>query len=215
MIDVATDFPYLGDRDYVHGTSILNGVLAALESAAPGRTELKRLKFQRPATTNGRLTLRTAAVSETELADANCTVLAAVNESVWRGFFKEDGTRVKARVPVSYPIADLVANGYGGRCVISPNGRDDLVRTLVEANKRFHQAAFEGPGSPAVRFGYIESWSVPEAAIAFTGRLEAKNLITRRTADGVMTINKLTYSHDAGGAASLSLCFEVHGATGA
>lgn len=215
MIDAATDFPYLGDRDYIHGTSILNGVLAALEGAAPGKLELKRLKFQRPAKTNGRLTLTTAALNETELADANCTLLAAVNGTVWRGFFQEDGAPVDVRVPVSYPITDLVANGYGGRCVISPNGRDDLVRALVEANKRFHEDAFHETGAPAVRFGYIESWSVPEAGIAFSGRLESKNLITRKTADGVMTINKLTYWPDKGDAATLTLCFEVHGARAA
>lgn len=215
MIDSATDFPYLGDRYYIHGTSILNGFLAALEPVAPGSVILKRLKFQRPATTNGRLVVTTAAMAESELADANCTLLAAVNETMWRGLFKEGGKAVSARVPVSYPITDLVAQGYGGRCVISPQSREELVRALVEANKRFHEQAFEGRDRPAVRFGYIESWRVPEAAIAFTGRLEAKNLITRKTADGVMTINKLTYAPDNGEAASLTLCFEAHGARAA
>lgn len=209
MIETATDFPYLGARDYIHGTSIMSGFLTALEAAAPGRIAVKRLKFQRPARTNGRIVITPGAPDETQSAAANCTLAAAVDDTLWRGFFVEDGSPVETRVPVSYAIDDLHAAGYGGHCLISPANRDDLVRLLVEANKRFHEAAFPGEAMPAVRFGYVEGWNVPPASVSFEGgRLDARNLIAKNTPDGVMTINRLTYT--GGGVTShLTLCFDV------
>lgn len=209
MIETITDFPFLGGRDYIHGTSILSGFVAALEAAAPGRITVKRLKFQRPSRTNGRLVVTRAALDEAESAGANCTLSAAVDDTVWRGFFVEEDRPVAKRLPVSYAISDLHAERYGGHCVISPANRDDLVRVLVEANKRFHEAAFPGHPAPTVRFGYIEDWSVPPASISFArGRLDARNVIAKKGPDGVMTINRLTYT---GGSAEshLTLCFDV------
>jgi len=211
MIETATDFPYLGDRDYIHGTSILSGFLAALEKTAHGGITVKRLKFQRPAKLNGRLVLSSGALDEAEAARASCTLSAAVGGVAWRGFFIDEGAPVTRRIAVSYPIAELEAEAFGGSCLISPGDRDDLVRALVEANKRFHEAAVPGPGAPAVRFGYLESWSVPPRDVSFgTGRLDAKNLIAKKTDDGYMTINRLTYGQADGARASLTLCFDVH-----
>ena len=209
MIETVTDFPYLGGRDYIHGTSILSGFLAALEAATPGRITVKRLKFQRPARANGRLVITRAALDEAQSARANCTLTAAVDDTVWRGFFVEEDRPVEKRLPVSYAINDLCAEGYGGHCLISPSNRDDLVRLLVEANKRFHEAAFTGEAAPTVRFGYVEGWSVPPASVSFVrGRLDARNLIAKNGPDGVMTINRLTYT-DGSATSHLTLCFDV------
>lgn len=207
MIETQTDFPYLGGRDYIHGTSILNGFLAALEAAAPGAIKLKRLKFQRPAKGNGRLVVTDGALDDTQIGQANSTLSATVAGKAWRGFFVDEGLPVRSRMPVAYPIAELEASGYGGTCLVSPADRDDLVRVLVEANKRFHEAAFSK--GAAVRFGYIEDWAVPPADATYpAARLEARNLIAKETAEGVMTINRLTYTH-GGAATSLTLCFDA------
>ena len=208
MIETQTDFPYLGGRDYVHGTSILSGFLAALEGAAPGEIRLKRLKFQRPVTGNGRLVVTDGVPDEGRMAQANCTLSATIAGKAWRAYFVDEGGPVRNRVAVTYPITELEASGYGGTCLVSPADRDDLVRVLVEANKRFHEAAF--PARAEVRFGYIEDWKVPPADTAFTdARLEARNLIAKQSPEGVMTVNRLTYTH-GGAAASLTLCFDAH-----
>ena len=130
--------------------------------------------------------------------------------AVWRGSYTETGAPVAAPMAVTYPIADLGAERFGGRCTIAPRNRNDLIRALVEANKRFHERSVER-GADQVRFGYVENWNVPPADTRFSGTLEAKNLITRETDDGYLTINRLTYA--AGGiAGSLTLCFNVSAA---
>lgn len=208
MIEIDTDFPYLGTRDYIHGTSILSGFLHALEQHGHGGIKVKRVKFQRPATTNGQLLLTTQALDEAAAGSANCTFHATAGETLWRGWYAERGVPVAGRLRVTYPIADLKPKAFGGNCTIHPNGRDELIRTLVEANKRFHEAAVE-PASAAVRFGYLESWTMPRADIRVEGSLEAKNLITQKTEEGYMTINRLTYSDGRGASSTLTLCFTV------
>lgn len=212
MIEVETAFPYLGSRDYIHGTSILSGFVDALERHEGGDITVKRLKFQRPARANGRLFLTTQPIDETEAAAANCTFQGTIGATMWRGLFREAGVPVRQRLAIEYPISDLAADGFGGHCTIAPLDRDDLIRTLIEANKRFHELSLE-KGARAVRFGYLESWKVPPADTAFSGSLQATNLIMRKTEDGYMTINRLTYT-TGGAGASLTLCFNVIAAAG-
>lgn len=207
MIEIGTDFPYLGARDYIHGTSILSGFLDVLEQHGAGAISVKRLKFQRVATSNGRLCLTAGPMDERESESGNCTFQASAGGTVWRGVYTESGAPVGRRMSVDYPIEHLEANGFGGSCTIAPADRDDLIRTLVEANKRFHEASVES--AAAVRFGYLESWTVPPRDVRLTGTLRARNLITRKTDDGYMTINRLEYADGHGAAATLTLCFDV------
>lgn len=212
MIESATDFPFLGDRDYIHGTSILSGFIAALEGRAPGRIQIKRLKFQHAAKSNGRLLLTRGALDDTLAARANCTLAAAVDGVPWRGLFSEDGAAVARRVAVSYSIDDLSASAFGGRCRVLPTDRNDLIRIIVEANKRFHEGTLKETEPVAVRFGYLEDWAVPAADASFSAMvLEAKNLIARKTEEGHLTINRLTYGC-GDDIANLTLCFNAQAA---
>ena len=213
MIEIETDFPFLGARDYIHGTSILSAFLDALESHGHGAIAVKRLKFQRTAASNGTLTLTTEAFDEARVENANCTFQANAGGSVWRGIFESQGEDVTRRVEVSYPIGNVEAHAFGGSCTIEANGRDELIRAFVEANKRFHERSVDS--ARAVRFGYLESWTPPPADVRVAGTLTAKNLIARRTPDGYMTINRLEYVPKGGAGASLTLCFDVTLAEGA
>jgi hypothetical protein len=209
MIEIRTDFPYLGARDYIHGTSILSGFLDALDEAGQPATTLKRLKFQRPATSNGKLFLTTDSIEAAELDAANSVFLGTAGETVWRGLFVESGNAVLRRVATEYAISDLRASGFGGNCTIAPADREDLIRLLVEANKRFHEAAV-APARAAMRFGYMEDWSIPPRDIRFSGRLDVANRIARQSGRSHMTINRLSYRTSAAATAStLTLCFNV------
>lgn len=208
MIEIGTDFPYLGGRDYIHATSILSGFLEALEARGKRAIVVKKLKFQRPAQTNGRLLLTPESIVDDELAAANCTFLATVDGAPWRGFFSEQGRTPARRETVSYAIADIEARGFGGTCRIAATNRSDLIRLLVEANKRFHEKALGVEPPLTVRFGYLENWAAPPSNAAFTGRLEAANLIARETGGSTLTVNRLTYS-DAAASTSLTLCFNL------
>jgi hypothetical protein len=207
MIEIETRFPYLGSRDYIHGTSILSAFVDTLERETASAVSVKRLKFQRVATTNGRLALSKEPFEPRQSEAANCTLQATSAGTVWRGLYAETGTPAVERIAVEYPIAALTADKFAGRCEIAPRNRDELIRCLVEANKRFHERSVDGPSQ--VRFGYIESWSAPAADVRFAGTLEAKNLIARKTDDGFMTINRLSYAAPGEPPVTVTLCFDV------
>lgn len=209
MIEIATDFPFLGARDYVHGTSVLSGFIGALEREGAARIRVRRFKFQRTARGNGTLKLsREGAAPDAEAA--NCALTAEADGEVWYGQFVDRGLPVTRRESVAYSVSNVVAAGYAGTCDLAPASRDDLIRGLVEANKRFNEAgAGAAPGRAQVQFGYLEQWEVPPRDIRFEGRLEARNLIARATPEGVLTVNRLTYAPRNGPATTLVLCFNV------
>jgi hypothetical protein len=209
MIEIATDFPYLGARDYVHGTSVLSGFIGALERQGAANIRIRRLKFQRTARANGTMKLSSAAAAP-DASAANCTLTAEADGALWHGQFVDQGLPVTRREAVAYCLTNVKAAAFAGECDFSPAGRDDLIRGLVEANKRFNEAgAGANPGRAQVQFGYLEQWDVPPSDIRFTGRLEARNLITRETPEGVLTVNRLSYAPENGPATTLVLCFNV------
>jgi hypothetical protein len=206
MIEIPTDFPFLGARDYVHGTSLLSGFLDALESQGARGIRVKRLKFLRPARANGVFRLTRGAAPEP--ARATCSLKADADGAEWLGWFVEGDAPVTRREAVTYPIANVRAERFAGSCDIHPRNRDDLIRCVVEANKRFHEAG-AGPGRVRVRFGYLEDWNAPGRDVSFRGRLAAGNLITRQSDGGWLTVNRMQYGPADGPATTLLLCFNA------
>lgn len=208
-ITLSTDFRFLGDRTYIHATTLLSAFIQTVELDGVQDIVVKRLKFQRPAHSNGTLVVSSEKIDDAAAEAANCTFVATADQATWRGYFMEQGKPVSGKLRVDYPIEALEARAFGGSCRISPANRDDLIRTLVEANKRFHERSLDPDAKPVVRFGYLESWKVPARDFAFTGELKVENRIAKRTDTGYMTINRLTYNDGRGQSDSLTLCFNV------
>jgi hypothetical protein len=210
MIEVPTDFAYLGNRDYVHGTSVLIGMLDALEVSARSPIRVKRLKFHRVSRRNGVFTLSQAGSVPESSTEANCTLLADAGGKRWHCAFIEKGLPVARREDVQYCIANFSGGKFSGSCDVSPRERGDLIRAIIEANKRCHESGI-GPqrSEPEIRFGYLEDWVVPPLATGFSGRLEIANLITQKTVDGYRTINRIAYGPGSSLDTTLQLCFDV------
>ena len=208
MSELATDFALLGGRDYVNAGTLLNAFLRVLESEAAGAITVSRLKAQKIARANGRLVLVNG-VAIDGIDEANCTLAAKVRDGEWRGAFFDEGRPARTQPAPQYTVSDVEAAGFGGRCRIAPANRTALVFDLIQANRRFHELSAGLGDAPVVRFGYLENWDVPPADIAFSGTVEAKNLIARKTANGILTINRVTYASSPGTATSLMLCFEI------
>lgn len=206
MIRADTDFPFVGPRDYLHGTSILSGFLGLLDRE--GTVQVKRIKFQRPATSNGEMVLDDSG-GDPAGADANVSFIGLTNGKRWRGAFTERLRPVGRRMQVDYRISEFKAADFGGSCRIAAQGREELVRALVEANKRIHEASLGNEPGLTVRFGYIEDWAAPGPDCNIESELVATNRLTRRTAEGVMTINQLSYADADARAVTLTLCFNV------
>lgn len=207
MIRAETDFPYVGARDYLHGTSILCGFLGLLDGE--GAIRVKQIKFQKPAVSNGEIVLDDGGAPESAGAEANVSFVGTAGGKRWRGTFTERQRPVSRRLAVDYRVSVLKAADFGGTCRIVALDREELVRALVEANKRCHEATFGGESGLVVRFGYLEDWAVPGPGDQFDGELMVTNRLTRRTPDGVMTVNQLSYAGAGTPPASLTLCFNV------
>ena len=210
MTETRTNFAYLGNRDYVHGTSVLIGMLEALETEGAGAIRLRRLKFHRASRSNGVIRLARDAGAPFSAETANCTLSADVDGARWHGAFIEQGVAVSGRTTVDYRLANMQGANFSATCDIEPANRDDLIRAIIEANKRSHEISIEPQaGAPLVRFGYLEDWTVPRRDVGFSGRLEVRNLIAQKTATGYRTINRITYAPAGGGDTTLTLCFDV------
>lgn len=207
MIEVQTDFVFIGHRNYVNGPTILSGIIRALDPQVTGAMRLKRVKFQRQSTSNGRLVFTNDDALLRELESANCVFDVAADGTRWRGTFVETGVAPARVPPVEYCVNNVSAAGFSGTCTINPVDRDSLIFGLIEANKRVHLLSLpdDVQEQAEVRFGYLEDWDVPPAGVAFSGRLAVQNLITQRAETRIRTINRLTY----GDRVQLLLCFDV------
>ncbi|HYC48257.1 MAG TPA: hypothetical protein VED01_22515 [Burkholderiales bacterium] len=207
MTELRTDFRLLGGRDYVNAGSLLNAFLHALDAEGARGVRITRLKAQRTARANGRLLLSgEGAIADAE--HAHCTFAATAGNAQWRGAYFDEGQPIARGPAPEYTVDGVSASGFGGRCTISPRGRDGLVFDIIQANKRFHELAAAG-AQTSVRFGYLESWMPPIADTAFDATLEADNLITRKAASGVLTVNRITYRPAGAAPVTLLLCFEM------
>lgn len=208
MIETATRFQLLGGRDYVNAGTLLNGFIDALEREGAQHVKVSRLKAQKTARGNGRLVLaRGDAVPGAE--SAHCIFAAETADGPWRGAFFDEGLSIAGGPAPPYSVAEVEASNFAGRCAIAPQGRAALVFDLIQANKRFHELSAAAGEPHFVRFGYLEDWRVPAADAAFTASVEAVNLIRRRSATAMLTVNRLTYAPGNGNPVSLLLCFEM------
>lgn len=211
MIQITTDFPYLGNRNYIHGTSMLNFVLDYMDRQTKDPVKLKTIKFQNEIHRNGSFYF-----SETDditdlIKKSDCYISFSTGNRTLKAVFIEEGVKVERVVPeTSFTIEDLISdNNYGGSCLIKAFNRSELVCNIIQANKRMHLACLsELQQASDVRFGYMEKWDVPPKDIMLQSRLDIRNLITRKNINDIMTINRVSYS-DSSKSTSLILCFKT------
>lgn len=211
MIRKETDFPFLGQRDYLHGTSVVSAIADLLEVEGQCPALIKRIKFQRPMRCNGVLVLESADSSTLDTSEASCIFTARTANRQWKGAFVEQGRAIRNRISVQYDLNEFTYADFGGGCRLRAHGRTEYIRAFVEANKRFHLGNLDESGADAkVRFGYLENWEAGPIDEEFSGFLEAKNLIVQQTKEGIKTINRLTYSDKVGQRNSFDICFDIN-----
>ena len=212
MTEVSTDFSFMDERNYVHGTTLLTAMLDLLEKQAPGPIHLRRIKFQKEIHANGRIIVSRDVALASQFKEVPCFMTCEVGGEPWVELMHEARERpVTARFKSAYQIFDLKGDGkFGGTCRVECEDRVQVIRTLVEANKRFHVASLPlGTSSPKVRMGYIEDWKVPEASAGLDSTLTVRNVIAKGTPVGVTTLNRVTYRDSGRGDVSLLICFDV------
>jgi hypothetical protein len=211
MIRTTTDFPYLGTRKYIHGTSILNFVLDHMEKETKVPVKLKTIRFQKEIHSNGSFYFSEKEDLKDLIQKADCYVACNIGNEVWKAVYIEEGLKVEHTVPeTAYSIENMIPdNSYGGSCHIKASSRPELISNMIQANKRMHLAGLsDSQQASDVRFGYMEKWDVPRKDINLQTRLDVKNIIFKKNINDIMTINKISYS-DGLNSSSLILCFKI------
>ncbi|MBU0764108.1 MAG: hypothetical protein KJ607_04655 [Bacteroidetes bacterium] len=211
MLQIKTDFPYLGTRRYIHGTSILNFILAYTDEEIKGAVKLKTIRFQNEINSNGSFYISENNDIKDLLQKADCYISFEAGNYAWKAVYIEEGIKVDRIVPeIAYSIENLTSdNNYGGSCFIKAFSRSELVCNIIQANKRMHLSCLpESQQVSDVRFGYMEKWDVPPKDIMLQTSLDIRNLITRNNINDIMTINRVTYSNSSK-YTSLILCFKT------
>ena len=212
MTEVSTDFSFMDERNYVHGTTLLTAMLDLLEKEAQGPVHLRRIKFQKEIHTNCQIIVSRDAALASQFKEVPCFMTCEVAGEPWVELLHETKERpVTARFKSAYRISDLNGDDkFGGTCRVECADRAEIIRTLVEANKRLHVASLpSGTSSPKVRMGYIEDWKVPAVGARLDSSLAVQNVIAKETSIGVTTLNRLMYRDSEKGNVSLLVCFDV------
>lgn len=142
-VEVPGDLPKLGQRPYVQGGTIFNGILDVCDEALgdgwmQGVT-IPSFKLEREAVANGRIIVSDAAE---EGLDANATFLARRPAGGLYGYFIDEG-REASRIPYDegsyYDALDVTPRLQGRFRFAGGRPRADFMRGIVGANKLLHQ----------------------------------------------------------------------------
>jgi len=104
MTEVATDFFLMDDREYVHGTTLLNTMLELLDREAAGPVRLRRIKFQKEIHSNGRIIVSTDPKLTESFREVPCFMTCEVDhfimgvapDAFWEG--ENAGEKLKSDV---------------------------------------------------------------------------------------------------------------------
>ena len=195
--ETASDLPKLGERPYIQGGTIFNGVLAACDAAfGPGWLAAARIasfKLEREAVANGRIIVADEAITGVEL---HASFLAESGERRIRGGFVDEGGafRREAYDEESFhrPL-EMGADLEGTFALPGGRSREDFIKGVVGANKRLHQQTtrFSGPLAK-VQFLYLKGLAgACLAAGDGDTHLRISNLSVKEAGAEVWTINQV------------------------
>ena len=159
-VEVSSELPKLGQRPYVQGGTIFNGILDVCESAL-GKSWLEgatiaSFKLEREAIANGRIIVSDVA---DEGLDPNATFIARRQAAAIHGYFIDDGLETQ-RVPYDeesyYRTIEFTPRLQGRFHFAGGRQRADFMRGIVGANKFLHQKSdLFGCPLTAIQFLYL------------------------------------------------------------
>ena len=212
--EIPSDLPKLGERAYVQGGTIFNGIVAACDAAfgpqwlAGG--QIASFKLEREAVANGRILVADEPLAGVEL---HATFLAETAIGKIRGGFVDDG-RDSRREPYdeesfNRPLA--IGTDLDGTFVL-PGGRarEDFIKGVVGANKLVHLRTnrFATPLTK-VQFLYLKGLDAACLAPATEDTtLRIANLTVTESDAEVWTINRVDVER-AGFRSSFRLCYRA------
>lgn len=221
MSSFLSDFPFNGERNYVHGPTLFeifrNSVIAEVKGNEHTPIQVAAFRVNQLIQENGRIAIRDTSVeplphtSSYPMSEMLCN---AAGRSLKIGLYKEDTSPIAHRRPSlekSYIGSIELGPSFCGTAElqdISDNGR--LFQAVVEANKQIHLATIAGdPYSTDIkfRFAYCLNYTCPpQNECSGKGVVSVKSMGTQDTADNFFSLTKLTLTLGAF-SSSFRLCF--------
>jgi hypothetical protein len=142
-LEVPSELPKLGQRPYVQGGTIFNGILEVCDRALGDGwlvgTTIPSFKLEREAVANGRIVV---ADSADDNLDSNATFVARRPAGPLYGYFIDDGREARS-IPYDessyYRVLDVNPRLEGRFAFAGGRPRADFMRGIVGANKLVHQ----------------------------------------------------------------------------
>lgn len=212
--ETASGLPKLGERPYIQGGTIFNGILHACDAAfGPAWLEGARIvsfKLEREAVANGRIVVGDEALAG---FDFNATFLAESGGRRIRGGFVDEGTAFD-RVPYdeesfNRPV-DVGSDLSGTFTLPGDRPREDFIKGVVGANKLLHQRA-TGFGAPLTKVQFLYLKDLTGVCLAPSTQdtiLRIANLSVKEAGDEVWTINRVVVER-ADASAEFRLCYRA------
>jgi len=210
----ASDLPKLGERAYVQGGTIFNGIVAACDAAFGADwlagARIASFKLEREAVANGRILVGDEPIAGVDL---NATFLAESAGLRIRGGFVDEGADFRREPYDEEAFNHPLEIGTDLRGVFAlPGGRprEDFIKGVVGANKLLHQKATQfGAPLTKVQFLYLKGLAGEcLAAAAPETTLRIVNLSVKESGDEVWTINRVDVERD-GFRSDFRICYRA------
>jgi len=142
-VEVPSELPKLGQRPYVQGGTIFNGILEVCDQALGAGwlegTTIPSFKLEREGVANGRIIV--SDVSD-DTIEPNATFVARRAAGPLYGYFLDEGRDVRS-IPYDegsyYRVLDISTKLEGRFAFAGGRPRADFMRGIVGANKLLHQ----------------------------------------------------------------------------
>ncbi len=194
----ASDLPKLGNRTYIQGGTIFNGIADLCDEVlGPEWMEagtITSFKLEREAVANGRLFLSDAPLASLR---PNTTFVLRRPQSTLYGYFTDEGLpfRVEPYDEDSYYQAVHVEPDLHGEFLFAGGRpRSHFLRGLIGANKLLHQKATRF-GTPLDRIQFLYLKGLETVCLQKVGEPYRVNIANATVADRgteVWTINEIT-----------------------
>ena len=212
--EVSSDLPKLGEREYVQGGTIFNGIVAACDEAFGPQwlpaAEISSFKLEREARANGRILVGDEPLGD---LDPHATFAARCDGRSVHGVFLDEGAAFRREPYDEESFYREIEAGDDLNGVFELAGAEpsrDFIKGIVGANKHLHQRTTLFGGSlQKVQFLYLKGLAgACIAQAAEVDRVRITNLTVKEVDSEVWTISRVDVER-SGATSSFRICYRA------
>lgn len=201
MKEFKSDFEFKDDRDYVHSSTMLEGLSRLIyEHFIPEDVWEKPIvdaKFHNPILFNGKFLIS----EDSSRFSENISVSADFRfydgkHNITAVFIEDKGGNVVRRIKTNYSVEDIIiGRNFSGTCKIACPNRAAFTENIIEANKRIHLLTLKDKGTDLKIINlYMKRFPVYRSIENYDYiLLKIENIGVRPRDDSLATLNSLYF----------------------